>query len=125
MIEIIEAQERLVRLQKKDRFSGEPIFGTTPTYWCAACDDITAFKLNWRKPFEPSAIEDEFNKAMGKLTAWEQDYCNFHCRICRVRNVLISLLPKNHLPISARAANKCRLGAQKPPHAFYRPCAWC
>lgn len=82
MIETIEAKERLVRLQKKDRFSGEPIFGATPTYWCEACDDITAFKLNWRKPFEPLDIEDEFNKKMGKLTAWEQDYCNFHCRIC-------------------------------------------
>lgn len=81
MIETIEAKERLVRLQKKDRFSGEQIFGATPTYWYEACDDITAFKLNWRKPFEPSEIEDEFNKAMGKLTAWEQDYCNFHCRI--------------------------------------------
>ena len=82
MIEKIEATKRLVRLQHKDRFSGEPIFGPTPTYWCEICDEITTFKLNCRKPFEPSEIEDELNKVMGKLKAWEQDYCNFNCRIC-------------------------------------------
>ncbi len=82
MIESIDANERLVRLQKKDRFHDDLIFGATPTYWCKSCDQTTTFKLNWRKPFEPSEVEDEFNAAMGKLKEWEQDYCNFECSIC-------------------------------------------
>ena len=82
MIESIEASERLVRLLEKDRFSEDLIFGATPTYWCKSCDEITTFKLNWRKPFEPLSVEGEFKAAMGDLKEWEQDYCNFECRTC-------------------------------------------
>ena len=82
MIKTIEAKERLVRLQYKDRFSRKLIFNATPTYWCETCDDITTFKLGHRKPFKPPKIEQEFDEKMGLLIAYEQDYCNFHCRIC-------------------------------------------
>lgn len=78
----IDAHERSVRLIKSPRPESKPIFSSSPTYWCPNCDDITLFRLNWRKPFEPESVEDKFNDAMGQLTPWEEDYCNFYTQCC-------------------------------------------
>ena len=81
MIEVVETKERLVNLSEF-RNSDELCFVNTPTYWCESCDDTTQFKLDWKRPFEPLEIEQEFNAEMGSLKEYEEGYCNFECRVC-------------------------------------------
>lgn len=82
MIEVFEAQERLVRLVNPNGNSDQKVFGSTPTYWCQSCDNITAFRINSQKLHLPENIEKEFNKQMGEICVYEKGYSNFCCRHC-------------------------------------------
>lgn len=82
MIDVFEAQERLVRLIALGDETGAKIFGSTPTYWCKSCDNITAFRIDHHQLHLPEKIEKEFNNAMGEINPYEKGYSNFCCRHC-------------------------------------------
>ena len=82
MIEVIEAHKRLVRLIQLGENPNEKVFGSTPTYWCKSCDDITAFRIDHHQLHLPEKIENEFNNAMGEINQYEKGYSNFCCRHC-------------------------------------------
>ena len=79
----LDPKERMVGLSADRHYSDRPIFINLPTYWCPSCDDITAFTLGIRD--WPDFNQDHrrlFDKAMGELKPYEEDYCDLTCRIC-------------------------------------------
>ena len=78
-LETVSADRRLIGLA--DDGSGQfTLLTSAAKYRCAACNALTTFDV--RQKSSQAARMREFTEAMGSLTAYEKDYCDFDCSGC-------------------------------------------
>ena len=75
------AHDRLIGLSNNR--DGKPtVYNSRVAYRCESCGTSTTFDIDLRTSW--TALAEKFNRAMGTLKPYEQDYCDFDCSGCGV-----------------------------------------
>ena len=75
------AHERLIGLSE-DRGGDSTVYNSGVSYRCGKCGASTTFDADVKS--SRASLNEKFDRVMGPLKPYEQDYCDFDCSGCGV-----------------------------------------